>query len=80
MILDIDPSHRVERGAINPRRDTMKKFRCGDVVPGCTHIFAGSEDDILAQVSSHARTDHGIAEIPTALVDQVRAVMTPAAA
>lgn len=51
----------------------MKKFVCGDVVPGCkaTWVF-DSEEKILAAVAKHAREDHGMTEIPEGLVDQVR--------
>ena len=34
----------------------MKQFRCGDVVPGCTSAFVGTDDEILGQVAAHART------------------------
>lgn len=58
----------------------MKQFRCGDVVPGCTRAFVGTEDEILSQVAAHARTDHGLVDIPAELVGQVCAAMTPVAA
>jgi len=58
----------------------MKNFRCGDVVPGCTRAFTGTEDDILTQVARHARADHGLFEIPPELVHQVRSAMTLVAA
>ena len=58
----------------------MKNFRCGDVVPGCTRTFTGTEDDILTQVARHARADHGLVDIPAELVGQVRSAMTPVAA
>jgi predicted small metal-binding protein len=58
----------------------MKNFRCGDVVPGCTRAFFGTDDDILAQVAGHAHADHGLTDIPAELVAQVRAAMTPVAA
>jgi predicted small metal-binding protein len=58
----------------------MKNFRCGDVVPGCTSAFSGTEDEILAQVARHAHDDHGLVEIPAELVAQVQAAMTPVAA
>jgi predicted small metal-binding protein len=58
----------------------MKSFRCGDVVPGCTRSFTGSEDDILTQVGAHAHADHGLTVIPDELVMQVRAAMVPVAA
>ena len=51
----------------------MKEFCCGDVVPGCTARFHGSEEDILAAVAVHAREDHGVEDISPELVAQVRA-------
>ncbi len=51
----------------------MKKFACGDVVPGCDARFVCSdEDEILAEVARHASEVHGLTEIPDELVDQVR--------
>lgn len=52
----------------------MKRFSCGDVVPGCTRVFQGhTEQDILRQVAGHAREGHGMEQVPDALVEQVRA-------
>jgi predicted small metal-binding protein len=54
----------------------MKRFRCGDVVPGCTAVFnEPTEDQILSAVASHALHDHGISEIPPALVARVRSLI-----
>lgn len=51
----------------------MKVFSCGDVVPGCGRTFtAADEDGILTQVAAHAAHDHGLADVPPALVEQVR--------
>lgn len=51
----------------------MKQFACGDVVPGCRKTFtAATEDEILGSVGAHAREDHGLADVPPALVEQVR--------
>lgn len=50
----------------------MKQFSCGDVVPGCTRSFSGTEPEILAAVSDHARADHGLDELPADVVAQVR--------
>ncbi|WP_322794986.1 DUF1059 domain-containing protein [Tepidiforma sp.] len=51
----------------------MKKFSCGDVVPGCKAAWVfDSEEKILAAVAKHAREDHGMTEIPAGLVEQVR--------
>lgn len=56
----------------------MKQFRCGDVVPGCTKQFVGTESDILAQVGAHARLDHGLTAVGPDLVTAVRAAMVDA--
>ncbi len=51
----------------------MKRFQCGDVVPGCKKTFQFQEEDqILSAVAEHARDDHHLVEIPAALVMQVR--------
>lgn len=55
----------------------MKQFRCGDVVPGCTSAFVGTDDEILGQVAAHARADHGLTEVPAELVDAVRGAIRP---
>ncbi|WP_420451729.1 DUF1059 domain-containing protein [Ilumatobacter sp.] len=50
----------------------MKKFACGDVVPGCDAVFTcSSDDEILQSVAAHAAAVHGISEVPRSLVDQV---------
>lgn len=52
----------------------MKAFACGDVVPGCDASWVCStEDDILANVASHASADHGLVEVSADLVAAVRA-------
>lgn len=51
----------------------MKKFSCGDVVPGCTASFTGKDEgEILAQVAKHAAADHGMTDVPPEVVEQVR--------
>lgn len=51
----------------------MKRFACGDVVPGCTAVFTGETDnDVLSAVAAHAHADHGMASVPDSLVEQVR--------
>ncbi|MCB9383932.1 MAG: DUF1059 domain-containing protein [Bryobacterales bacterium] len=58
----------------------MKEFRCGDIVPGCTAKFRGAtEEEILAQVAEHARTGHGIHDVPAELAEQVRSLIKPIA-
>lgn len=51
----------------------MKKFACGDVVPGCTATFQGPTDDaILGQVARHAHDDHGLTDVSADLVAAVK--------
>ena len=51
----------------------MKRFACGDVVPGCDATFVcDTEDEILVQVARHAAEVHGMTEVPKSVVVQVR--------
>jgi predicted small metal-binding protein len=51
----------------------MKSFACGDVVPSCTATWLCSTDDeLMAAVALHAHQVHGIADLPDAVVAQVR--------
>jgi predicted small metal-binding protein len=54
----------------------MKKFRCGDIMPGCQSVFTGHENEILAAAAIHAREDHQLLDFPDDLVAQIRAAMT----
>lgn len=56
----------------------MKKFACGDVVPGCTATWeCPTEDDILGHVAAHAAADHGLTTISAELVAAVRSAIVP---
>jgi predicted small metal-binding protein len=51
----------------------MKSFACGDVVPGCKATWlCSTEDELMAAVALHAHQEHGMAEIPAELAEQVR--------
>lgn len=57
----------------------MKQFTCGDVVPGCDARWERpTEDEILAEVAEHARSAHGLDEVPPEVVDRVRSHITSA--
>lgn len=60
------------------REPSMKHFRCGDVVPGCSAVFTGTEGQILSEIEVHARGVHGMASVPEHLVADVRAAMVEA--
>ena len=56
----------------------MKRFSCGDVIPGCHRVFTGAGDQsVLDQVLAHAAADHGLIEPPMALVELVIAHTYP---
>ena len=55
----------------------MKEFKCGELVPGCDHVFEGASDaEILEQVETHAREAHGMDEVPPEVVDTIRATIS----
>ena len=55
----------------------MKQFVCGELVPGCEHVFhASSDEEILEQVEVHARDDHGMPEVPPEVADRIRESIT----
>jgi predicted small metal-binding protein len=55
----------------------MKQFKCGDVVPGCQWVTRNEdENQLFAEISSHARDAHGMDEVPPEVVDQIQAVIT----
>ena len=51
----------------------MKRFTCGDVIPGCGAAFtAPTEDEVLALAGAHAATVHGVTDPSPELVATVR--------
>jgi predicted small metal-binding protein len=57
----------------------MKRFWCGALIPNCSAKFEGQdEQDILRQVAAHAAKDHGIAQVPHSVVEQVRTLIREA--
>jgi predicted small metal-binding protein len=54
----------------------MKEFRCGDVVPSCSEVFAyDTYEELLYQVVSHARHDHEAGDFFDALVSHLRSTL-----
>lgn len=53
-----------------------KTLKCGDVVPGCsTEIRGDSEQEVLAKAAEHAKTDHGLENIPSDVLSKVKAAI-----
>jgi len=55
----------------------MKQFVCNDVVPGCTFVTRRDGDEELwAEIESHARNAHGMHEVPPEVAETIRDVIT----
>lgn len=55
----------------------MKRFRCGDVMPGCDVEIVGDEPAILREVAAHARRDHQLDVLSADTVAVVRQSIVP---
>ena len=52
----------------------MKKFACGQVVPGCDGVVTGAdENEVMAAAAEHAASAHGMSEVPDEVVAEIRA-------
>jgi predicted small metal-binding protein len=50
-----------------------KVLKCGDVRPGCDFEIRGeSEEEIFRKAADHARSSHGLQNIPIDLLQKVR--------
>lgn len=50
-----------------------KQLSCGDLMPGCTTVIEGRDDEeVVAKAVEHARRDHQIEQITPELEAQVR--------
>lgn len=57
----------------------MRKFACAEVMPGCDGVVTGETDDeVLTAAAEHARTAHGMSEVPDEVVGRIRAGITDA--
>ncbi|TCI98850.1 DUF1059 domain-containing protein [Aeromicrobium sp. IC_218] len=58
----------------------MKRFACGDVVPGCEDVFLGAtEDEVLDKALQHAADAHGMTEVSEETMDHARGLVTTVA-
>ena len=57
----------------------MKKFACGQVVPGCDGVVTGAdENEVMAAAAEHAASAHGMSEVPDEVVAAIRAGISDA--
>lgn len=58
----------------------MKELKCGDVGFDCDAVVrADSEEEVMAQVATHAREAHGMDQIDDATAGKIRAQIHDAA-
>ena len=57
---------------------SLKRFACGDVIPGCGGVFTGAGDQsVLDQVLAHVAADHGLVRPPMPFIELVMAHTHP---
>lgn len=53
-----------------------KKMNCRDVGPDCDFVARGeTEEKVMEQVVEHARTAHGIEQVPPELAEKAKAAI-----
>jgi predicted small metal-binding protein len=53
-----------------------KKMSCKDVGPDCDFVAHGeTEEEVMGQVAEHARSAHGMQEVPPELAEKARAAI-----
>jgi predicted small metal-binding protein len=58
-----------------------KTLNCRDVGVDCDASFTGeTEEEIMAQAAEHARTEHGLDEVPPELAEKARGAIREAQA
>jgi predicted small metal-binding protein len=56
--------------------DMAKELRCGDLMPGCQAVVEGKDEaELMAKAAEHAKTAHGLQQIPPELANKVRAAI-----
>jgi predicted small metal-binding protein len=50
-----------------------KELRCGDLMSGCKAVVEGKDEaEVMAKAAEHAKTAHGLQQIPPELASKVR--------
>jgi predicted small metal-binding protein len=53
-----------------------KILRCGDVMPGCSAILEGRDDDeVMRKATEHAKSAHGMATVTPDVANKVKAAI-----
>jgi len=50
-----------------------KVLRCGELMPGCNTVIEGKDEaEVMQRGAEHAKTAHGMSEIPPDVAQKVR--------
>ena len=53
-----------------------RKMSCRDVGPDCDFVAHGESDkEVMGQVAEHARTAHGMVQVPAELAEKAKAAI-----
>ena len=53
-----------------------KELRCGDLMPGCQAVVEGKDEaEVMTKAAEHAKTAHGVQQIPPELASKVRSAI-----
>ena len=53
-----------------------KELRCGNLMPGCQAVIEGKDEaKVMAKAAEHAKTAHGLQQIPPDVASKVRAAI-----
>src|SRR5947209_5420822 len=56
---------RLEYWHPDRQENSMKQFKCGDVVLGCEWVTRSEDEtELLEEIQTHARDAHGMDEVP----------------
>jgi predicted small metal-binding protein len=60
----------------DPEEPNMKSITCRDVGVDCDYAATGETvEEVLQKCGEHARSEHGMTEIPAELADKVKAAI-----
>jgi len=53
-----------------------KQLSCGDLMSGCEAVIEGKDEtEVMAKAAEHAKTAHGLPQIPPELAGKVRSAI-----
>lgn len=61
---------------VRSREVILKALHCGDLMSGCDFVARGAtEDEVMQKAAEHAKTAHGMQDIPPDMAPKVRAAI-----